>query len=354
MQVDDKELFDDAEEVDCNGDDDLLGGLLGGGEGSGEDYAGGECERDLETAAAAAAPPCWDVGCCSVRLLEWADSLEKLDGRRGPLESKSGERPLESRGGDFPPATATAPEIASQIGGLAASSSSRRGEKVAAVVVAPGEGELRLAADATAAAAATPSSLPPSTMGANEAEILRRRDALPPPGPMPPGIPDSETFPVLLGNEVMVSQHPIQPLLYMASPTPAPSAARKSGRAQPDPKFPNPVLPVYEISGVRSCLGSSILECHHDQLIGPLLQWTPPSPISSQYEPFHAVLVAAVVAHKLAPGGACLICSAVRDLVRWGGGGAACSGGTQAGTRRGLPHLQCREGPGALGGYAWA
>lgn len=32
------------------------------------------------------------------------------------------------------------------------------------------------------------------------------------------------------------------------------------------------------------------------------------------YEPLHAELVAAVVAHKLAPGGACLVCCAVRDL----------------------------------------
>ena len=186
MQVDDKELFDDAEEVDCDDDDDLLGGLLGRGEGSGEDHdAEGGCGRDLETAAAAA--PCWDIGCCSVRLLEWADSLEKLDGRRGP-------------------ATTTCPEDSSKSGGLTASSSSR-GEKVAAVVVvAPGECERRPpAADATAAAAASPSSLPPSTLGANEAEILRRREALPPPGPMPPGIPDAETFPVVLGNEVMVS-----------------------------------------------------------------------------------------------------------------------------------------------------
>ena len=185
MQVDDKELFDDAEEVDCDGDDDLLGGLLGGGEGSGEDHAEGDCGRDLETAAAAA--PCWDIGCCSVRLLEWADSLEKLDGRRDP-------------------AATTCPDISSKSGGLAASSSSSRGEKVAVVVVAPGEGERRPPAAATTVPAASPSSLrSTSTMGANEAEILRRREALPPPGPMPPGIPDAETFPVVLGNEVMVS-----------------------------------------------------------------------------------------------------------------------------------------------------
>ena len=206
MQVDDKELFDDAEEVDCDGDEDLLGGLLGGGEGGGEDHdAEGGCGRDLETTAAAA-PPCWDIGCCSVRLLEWANSLEKLDGRRGPLEPKSGNCPVESRGDGYLPATkTTGPVVPCRPGGLAASSS--RGEKVAAVdVVAPGEGELRPpAADTTTAAAASPSSLPPSTLGANEAEILRRREALPPPGPMPPGIPDAETFPVVLGNEVMVS-----------------------------------------------------------------------------------------------------------------------------------------------------
>jgi hypothetical protein len=34
------------------------------------------------------------------------------------------------------------------------------------------------------------------------------------------------------------------------------------------------------------------------------------------YEVQHARLVAAVVAHHLAPGGACLVCGAVRDLVR--------------------------------------
>lgn len=36
------------------------------------------------------------------------------------------------------------------------------------------------------------------------------------------------------------------------------------------------------------------------------------------YEPLHAKLVAAVVAHKLQPGGCCLLCCAVRDLATFG------------------------------------
>lgn len=196
MQVDDKELFDDAEEVDVDGsgdDDDLLGGLLGREEAC-EGHKGEEGARE----AAAAASACWDVGCCRVRLLEWADSLEKLDGRPGPLESRS-EACSPANAGSA---------VAYESGGLAASSSSSgKGEKVAAVVVvAPGESERSPGADATAAPAASPPPLR-STMGVNEAEILRRREALPPPGPLPPGIPDTETFPVVLGNEVMVSQN---------------------------------------------------------------------------------------------------------------------------------------------------
>lgn len=193
LEVDDKELFDDAESVD-----DLdFGALLveDGGAGAGGRAGGsGDAEGPPKHGSGQQA---WQVGNMSVRTLDWLESLQALG-----LGSGSG-------------------------GGQAAGEWAGAG--TAGGAVASGEAGASGAAGAGETAVAIHD---PKAFYAND--LLRMDDAYTLPGEMPPSVPLAQQYSCIIGTDIM-------------------------------------------------------------------------------YEPMHAKLVAAVLAHRLAPGGAALLCCAVRQ-----------------------------------------
>ena len=145
---------------------DLMGAEEGGDDGSGAQPAAGlkpEHQQDSES-------PCWDIGNCRVRLLDWESCLKAMDKAR--------------------------------CGGSKDVAGTNQGPAVAAEYVtggrsAPGSSKTTAPSDSLV----LPRQFDPSS---NEAEILRRHEDLPPQDPLPPAVPPDETFPMILGNEIMV------------------------------------------------------------------------------------------------------------------------------------------------------
>ena len=111
---------------------------------------------------------CWDIGNCRVRLLDWESCLIAAD------KSRCGG----SKG-------VASVSQSSAVSAERTSGRSTSGSKMTA----------------TSDSLVLPRLLDPSS---NEAEILRRHEGLPPQAPLPPAVPPNETFPVILGNEIMV------------------------------------------------------------------------------------------------------------------------------------------------------